>query len=280
VTRIDRCFETLRAQHRKALIPYVTAGDPRADITVPLMHAMVEAGADIIELGVPFSDPMADGPVIQRASERALQHHISLRHVLDMVAEFRRKDDSTPVVLMGYLNPLEVMGYRQFAGAAQSAGVDGVLTVDLPPEEADEFVATLHDHQLNTIFLIAPTTTDERIAKICADASGFVYYVSLKGVTGAASLDIKTVAGRIAHIKRFTDMPIGVGFGIKDAQTAAQISRAADAVIVGSALVSIVEEFADHPDRIIAEITSRIAAMRKAIDQCDDEVIQQQVGNK
>jgi len=209
-----------------------------------------------------------------------LQHHISLRHVLDMVAEFRRKDDSTPVVLMGYLNPLEVMGYRQFAGAAQSAGVDGVLTVDLPPEEADEFVATLHDHQLNTIFLIAPTTTDERIAKICADASGFVYYVSLKGVTGAASLDIKTVAGRIAHIKRFTDMPIGVGFGIKDAQTAAQISRAADAVIVGSALVSIVEEFADHPDRIIAEITSRIAAMRKAIDQCDDEVIQQQVGNK
>lgn len=280
MTRIDRCFETLRAQHRKALIPYVTAGDPRADITVPLMHAMVEAGADIIELGVPFSDPMADGPVIQRASERALQHHISLRHVLDMVAEFRRKDDSTPVVLMGYLNPLEVMGYRQFAGAAQSAGVDGVLTVDLPPEEADEFVATLHDHQLNTIFLIAPTTTDERIAKICADASGFVYYVSLKGVTGAASLDIKTVAGRIAHIKRFTDMPIGVGFGIKDAQTAAQISRAADAVIVGSALVSIVEEFADHPDRIIAEITSRIAAMRKAIDQCDDEVIQQQVGNK
>jgi len=280
VTRIDRCFETLRAQHRKALIPYVTAGDPRADITVPLMHAMAEAGADIIELGVPFSDPMADGPVIQRASERALQHHISLRHVLDMVAEFRRKDDSTPVVLMGYLNPLEVMGYRQFAGAAQSAGVDGVLTVDLPPEEADEFVTSLHDHELNTIFLIAPTTTDERIAKICADASGFVYYVSLKGVTGAASLDIKTVAGRIAHIKRFTDMPIGVGFGIKDAQTAAQISRTADAVIVGSALVSIVEEFADHSDRIIAEITSRIAAMRKAIDQGDDEVIQQQVGNK
>jgi len=281
VTRIGRCFETLRSQDRKALIPYVTAGDPGPDITVPLMHAMVESGADIIELGVPFSDPMADGPVIQRASERALAHHTSLHKVLEMVAEFRRQDDNTPVVLMGYLNPVEVMGYKEFARAAHEAGVDGTLIVDLPPEEADDFVATLHARPLDTIFLLAPTSTDERIAKICAAASGFVYYVSLKGVTGAASLDVNSVAGKLAHIRKHTKMPIGVGFGIKDPATAAQIARIADAVIVGSALVKTIESLLDKPDRIIEEISSRITAMRKAMDEDDsDELPQQHVGNK
>lgn len=281
MTRIGRCFETLRSQDRKALIPYVTAGDPGPDITVPLMHAMVESGADIIELGVPFSDPMADGPVIQRASERALAHHTSLHKVLEMVAEFRRQDDNTPVVLMGYLNPVEVMGYKEFARAAHEAGVDGTLIVDLPPEEADDFVATLHARPLDTIFLLAPTSTDERIAKICAAASGFVYYVSLKGVTGAASLDVNSVAGKLAHIRKHTKMPIGVGFGIKDPATAAQIARIADAVIVGSALVKTIESLLDKPDRIIEEISSRITAMRKAMDEDDsDELPQQHVGNK
>jgi len=281
VTRLNRCFETLQSRNRKALVPYVTAGDPGPDITVPLMHAMVKAGADIIELGVPFSDPMADGPVIQRASERALTHHVSLQIVLGMVAEFRRKDDSTPVVLMGYLNPVEVMGYEEFSRAAHAAGVDGTLIVDLPPEEADDFVSTMHAQQLETIFLLAPTSTDERIAKICAAASGFVYYVSLKGVTGAASLDISSVADRVAHIRSFTGMPIGVGFGIKDATTAAQIARIADAVIVGSALVKTIEGLLDQPDRIVTEISSQIAAMRKAMDQNDsNELLQQHVGSK
>jgi len=281
LTRINRCFEALLSQNRKALIPYVTAGDPAPNITVPLMHAMAEAGADIIELGVPFSDPMADGPVIQRASERALKHHVSLQQVLAMVAEFRRRDDSTPVVLMGYLNPVEVMGYKEFSRAAHVAGVDGTLIVDLPPEEADDFLSTMHGQQLETIFLVAPTSTDERIAKICAAASGFVYYVSLKGVTGAASLDVSSVSDRVAQIRDFTTMPIGVGFGIKDATTAAQIARIADAVIVGSALVNTIERLQDNSGRIIEEISDQISAMRKAMDQGhSDELLQQHAGSK
>lgn len=279
MTRISRCFEEQQSRHRKVLIPYVTAGDPEPEITVPLMHAMVEAGADIIELGVPFSDPMADGPVIQRASERALAHHISLHRVLAMVAEFRRRNDITPVILMGYLNPVEVMGYKEFARVADEAGVDGALIVDLPPEEADDFVAAMRARHLETIFLVAPTSTDERIAKINTAASGFVYYVSLKGVTGAASLDITSVADRVAHIRSYTTMPIGVGFGIKDAATAAQIAQIADAVIVGSALVRTIEGLLDSPDRIIAEVSSQIAAMRKAMDHTDSgDVLQQHVG--
>ena len=269
MTRISHCFTALQNQKRKALIPYITAGDPAPGMTVPLMHAMIKAGADIIELGVPFSDPMADGPVIQRASERALAHHVNLHQVLAMVAEFRRTDDVTPVILMGYLNPFEAMGYDVFARAAHEAGVDGTLVVDLPPEEAGEFVATLHSRQLDMIFLLAPTSTDERIAKICATASGFVYYVSLKGVTGAASLDVKAVTDRVTRIRKYTSMPIGVGFGIKDAATAAQIAQVADAVIVGSALVRTIEGLLAKPDRIIAEISSQLAAMRKAMDKAD-----------
>ena len=267
MSRINGCFEQLRASGRKALIPYLTAGDPTPDITVALMRAMVDAGADIIELGVPFSDPMADGPVIQRASERALSHLVSLHDVLHFVREFRRTDQKTPVVLMGYMNPIEVMGYVTFAEAAQEAGVDGVLTVDLPPEEADGLAAALRSLHVDPIFLLAPTSTGERIAKICAAASGFVYYVSLKGVTGAATLDIGSVAVKLAEIRKATALPVGVGFGIKDAEAAARVAELADAVVVGSALVKIIEALVNTPDKIAGEIMRQLAAMRQAIDE-------------
>ncbi|MEW6353317.1 MAG: tryptophan synthase subunit alpha [Pseudomonadota bacterium] len=265
--RITQCFAALRAQGRKALIPFVTAGDPAPDITVPLMHAMVEAGADIIELGVPFSDPMADGPVIQRASERALRHHVSLRHVLDRVREFRARDQRTPLVLMGYLNPVEVMGYEKFSHAAAQAGVDGVLTVDLPPEEAAELTACLRTHAIAPIFLIAPTSSAERIARISALASGFIYYVSIKGVTGAAHLDVAEVAAKLRDIRMLTDLPLGVGFGIKDAASAARVGAVADAVIVGSALVQKIEALAERADQIIPEVTALLKEMRRALDK-------------
>ncbi len=266
MSRIKGCFERLKEKGAKALIPYFTAGDPEPTITVPLMHAMVKAGADIIELGVPFSDPMADGPVIQAASERALEHHVSLHDVLDMVKSFREKDTDTPVVLMGYLNPVEVMGYEQFAQAASDAGVDGLLTVDLPPEEAHDFIGNLQAHELDPIFLIAPTSTGERIEKICGCASGFVYYVSLKGVTGAASLDVESVAAKLGQIRSATDLPIGVGFGIKDAESAAQVAQVADAVVVGSAIVKLVGENAGDKKVIEAKVTALLAEIRKAID--------------
>ena len=242
MNRIDACFKHLREQKRKALVPYFTAGDPHPDTTVPMMHAMVAAGADMIELGVPFSDPMADGPVIQRASERALLHHVNLKRVFEFVRAFRATNATTPVILMGYLNPVEVMGYASFAEQAAAAGVDGVLTVDLPPEEGAEFVAALDRHQLAPIFLIAPTTPPERIKIICSFARGFVYYVSLKGVTGAANLDISAVTEKLKQIRAATTLPVGVGFGIRDAQSAANVARVADAVVVGSAVVKQIEE--------------------------------------
>lgn len=266
MSRIQARFEALRRTGRKALIPYVTAGDPDPQTTVPLMHAMVEAGADIIELGVPFSDPMADGPVIQAACERALKHHMSLRRVLEMVAEFRRDNDETPVLLMGYLNPIEAMGSADFAAAAQQAGVDGVLTVDLPPEEADELVAGLRAHEVDPIFLLSPTTTDARVARIAEQAGGFLYYVSFKGVTGATRLDVDAVAEKVNHLKSIAALPIGVGFGIRDAESAARISQAADAVIVGSALVRHIAESSDHPETIRDRVTEELRAMRQAMD--------------
>jgi len=266
MSRIATKFESLRTQGRKALIPYVTAGDPKPGITVSLMHAMVEAGADIIELGVPFSDPMADGPVIQRASERALVHHTSLQDVLEMVREFRSDNQDTPVVLMGYLNPIEVMGYETFAAAAAEAGVDAALTVDIPPEEADELLPALEKHGLNAIFLIAPTTVGSRIETICKVASGFVYYVSLKGVTGASHLNLDAVKQKLDEIRSSTDLPIGVGFGIKDAATAAAVAKVADAVVVGSALVSQVEALADAPNAIAPALAELLAEMRQAMD--------------
>lgn len=265
--RITQCFNALRTQRRKALIPFITAGDPAPGVTVPLMHALVQAGADIIELGVPFSDPMADGPVIQRASERALRHHVSLRNVLGMVREFRARDARTPVVLMGYLNPIEVLGYPAFARAAAEAGVDGVLTVDLPPEEGAELLESLRAQAIAPIFLLSPTSSRERIARVGAVADGFVYYVSIKGVTGAAHLDINDVAARLSAIRTQISLPLGVGFGIKDAASAARVAGVADAVIVGSALVQQIENLTDQPQRIIPELAALLSQLRRAVDE-------------
>ena len=263
MNRITQRFQQLRRSGRKALIPYITAGDPRPDLTVPMLHALVEAGADIIELGVPFSDPMADGPVIQKACERALAHDMSLRGVLDLVREFRQTDSETPLVLMGYLNPIESLGYEAFVAGAAVAGVDGVLTVDLPPEEADELAEPLKAAGIATIFLLAPTSSSERIRHTAEIAQGYLYYVSLKGVTGSAAINVAEVADKLAMIRTLTDLPLGVGFGIKDTATAAAIAQIADAVVVGSTLVAKMGELADEPERM-----RLLAAMRKAMDQC------------
>lgn len=259
-------FEALQRAGRKALIPYVTAGDPEPGVTVSLMHAMVKAGADILELGVPFSDPMAEGPVIQKAMERALQHHVSLKNVFGMVAEFRQQDKETPVLLMGYLNPIEVMGYSAFAKQASAAGVDGVLIVDLPPEEADDLLIELKKNGLDIIFLVSPTTEEGRIEKIANLSSGFIYYVSLKGVTGAGHLDTDEVAKRVNLIKAHSRIPVGVGFGIKDAESAARVARVADAVVVGSALVKKVEETSGVADKLEQAISGLLTEIRAGID--------------
>jgi tryptophan synthase alpha chain len=266
MSRISGCFAQLEQQNRVALIPFVTAGDPNPDLTVPLMHAMVAAGANIIELGVPFSDPMADGPVIQRASERALKHGTSLRDVIGMVARFRQDDPNTPVILMGYLNPVEVMGYELFAEMAAEAGVDGLLTVDLPPEEADDLLDVLHPEGIDPIFLLAPTSTEERIRRVCDAASGFVYYVSVKGITGSASFAIGEVAAKVAGIRKQTRLPVGVGFGIKTPENAQAVAQVGDAVIVGSALVSRVEALAGSTDEIAPAVVELLVAMRRAMD--------------
>ena len=266
MSRISACFSDLKARNRTALLPFITAGDPHPGITVGLMHDMVDAGVDIIELGVPFSDPMADGPVIQRASERALEHHVSLHDVLDMVREFRQHNDRTPVILMGYLNPIEVMGYAEFARSAADAGVDGVLTVDIPPEESHNLIQSLRSHSLDAIYLAAPTSHRHRLELIADTASGFIYYVSLKGVTGSANLVLDEVAAKLAEIREVTDMPLGVGFGIKDAKMAAAMSKIADAVVVGSTLVSRIEANASEPDKIGAELKQLLQEMRTAMD--------------
>jgi len=267
MSRIKGVFENLKASKRKALIPYVAAGDPNPEITVDLMHAMVEAGADILELGIPFSDPMADGPIIQRASERALLHGTSLLDVLAMVSNFRQKNQDTPIILMGYLNPIEVMGYENFVIAAKKAGVDAVLTVDFPPEESREFVALLAQYELDPIYLLSPTTTLERMKLVCSQASGFVYYVAVKGVTGSSALDTDEVQKRFELIRQATDLPVGVGFGIKDAATAANIGQFSDAVIVGSALVNIIEQNVGDNGLTIMLICELISSMRKALDE-------------
>lgn len=265
MSRIAPRFQAVRDEGRAALVTFVTAGDPAPATTVPLMHALVAAGADVIELGVPFSDPMADGPVIQRASERALQHHVSLHQVLDMVREFRTRDADTPVILMGYLNPIEVLGYDTFAREAAAAGVDGAITVDLPPEEAGEFGPALCEHGIDPIYLVAPTSSDARIQTIARNARGFIYYVSFKGVTGAASLDAQAVADALGRIRPHTDLPIGVGFGIKDAASAAAVGAVADAVIVGSALVGLVEAHGEDSDGLMRAVATLVADMRAAL---------------
>jgi tryptophan synthase alpha chain len=266
MSRIPDRFTQLKQQGRKALITYLTAGDPNPDFTVPLMHTMVQAGADILELGVPFSDPMAEGPVIQHAMERALLHHLSLHQVIDMVAKFRTENQSTPVLLMGYLNPVEVMGYENFVNMAAAAGVDGVLLVDLPPEEAGALLQYARPKGLDVVFLVAPTTTDQRIKTIAESSSGFIYYVSLKGVTGAGHLDTNEVQQRVTRIKSFTSLPVGVGFGIKDGDSAKSISAVADAVVVGSALVRLVEANMPSLDKTRAALAGLIGEMRQAMD--------------
>jgi tryptophan synthase alpha chain len=246
VSRIDPTFAALKAQGRKALIPYITAGFPFADITPELMHEMVAAGSDVIELGVPFSDPMADGPVIQRAGERALAAGVGMTQVLAMVSRFREKDARTPVVLMGYANPVEryelAHGAGSFAVDAAAAGVDGVLIVDYPPEECETFAAQLRKSGLDLIFLLAPTSTDKRMREVARVASGYVYYVSLKGVTGAGHLDTAAVESALPRIREHVKIPVGVGFGIRDAATARAIGRVADAVVIGTRIIQIVEE--------------------------------------
>ncbi|MCO4837986.1 MAG: tryptophan synthase subunit alpha [Oceanospirillaceae bacterium] len=266
MSRIKTCFDGLKAQGRQALIPYVTAGDPNPQVTVGLMHQMVSAGADLIELGIPFSDPMADGPVIQLACERALSHNTSLAMILAMVAEFRQQNDTTPVVLMGYLNTVEKMGYDVFVAAAKKVDLDGVLLVDLPPEESADFARKLRQEDLDAIFLITPTTTEERIEKICAVGSGYLYYVSLKGVTGGASIDTVEVAKKLDLVKQHTQLPLGVGFGIKDAASAARVSQIADGVVVGSVLVNALGDNASNPEKGCAQVVSTLLEMRQAMD--------------
>ncbi|MEX2516014.1 MAG: tryptophan synthase subunit alpha [Gammaproteobacteria bacterium] len=266
MSRIETAFAALKSARRCALIPFVTAGDPAPEITVDIMHALVRGGADLLELGVPFSDPMADGPVIQRASERALKHGVTLRNVLDMVSVFRRDNQTTPVILMGYLNPIEVMGYTEFAEAGKAAGVDGVLIVDLPPEEAEDFADVLAANNMDQVFLLAPTTSPARIERIAGLARGFIYYVSLKGVTGSDRMDIDDVAGHVNEIKSKTDLPVGVGFGIRDAATAAKVAAISDAVVIGSALVDKLQESAHDRGALLAEAEGFMQAMRKAMD--------------
>jgi tryptophan synthase alpha chain len=241
MSRIGQTFIALKAHNKKALIPFITAGDPGKGMTVPLMHALVEAGADIIELGVPFSDPMADGPVIQRASERALANKVGLKDVLAMASEFRKSNQTTPIVLMGYANPIERMGYEKFAQTAHAAGVDGVLTVDIPPEESLGVADVFKAAGLDPIFLLSPTTPESRVEQVAAVAGGFIYYVSLKGVTGSANLDTAEVARKLEMVRRHCSLPVGVGFGIRDAATAEAVARIADAVVVGSRIVSEIE---------------------------------------
>jgi tryptophan synthase alpha chain len=264
MTRIAATFEGLKAQGRKALIPYVTAGDPFADITPELMLAMAEAGADVIELGVPFSDPMADGPVIQKASERALARGIGLKHVLAMVREFRAGNTRTPVVLMGYANPIERFGVERFVDEAAAAGVDGVLVVDYPPEECEAFAARLQAAGLDPIFLLAPTSTEQRMRDVGRVARGYVYYVSLKGVTGAGHLDTDAVAAMLPRIRAHVKLPLAVGFGIRDAATACAVASVADAVVIGSALVQLLE--AQPRDNVARAAGQFIAGIRAALD--------------
>ena len=266
MSRLKQCFADLKSASKTALIPYVMTGDPSIEVTVPLMHAMVEAGANIIELGAPFSDPMADGPVIQAASERSLKQGTNLKRVFEVVRQFRENDSTTPIVMMGYLNPIEVMGYQTYAETASECGIDGVITVDMPPEEAHDYIQALKGSGIDPIFLIAPTSTEARIKMIAEVSAGFVYYVSLKGVTGAATLDVASVTDKVETIRHHIDLPVGVGFGISDAETARKVSQCADAVVVGSA---IVKSMATNTETsiIIEEVTALLKSMRRAMDE-------------
>lgn len=273
MSRIEATFSALKGQGRKALIPYVTAGFPFADITPALMHGMVEAGADVIELGVPFSDPMADGPVIQKAGEKALSLGVGMVQVLDQVREFRKRNNTTPVVLMGYANPVERYDQKHgtpgttgsaFVRDAAAAGVDGVLIVDYPPEECEAFAADLRAHGMDLIFLLAPTSTSERMAQVARVASGYVYYVSLKGVTGSGALDTAAVEQMLPRIRQHVHIPVGVGFGIRDAATAQAIGKVADAVVIGSRIIQLIED-QEHA-KVVPMTMDFLRGVRKALD--------------
>lgn len=265
MSRITIVFGKLRQQSRKALIPFITAGDPEPAMTVPLMHELVKAGADVIELGVPFSDPMADGPTIQRSSERALKHHVSLKDVLTMVEEFRESNAFTPVVLMGYANPIEAMGYEKFTERAKACGIDGVLTVDYPPEESEEWISYLERRQIDPIFLLSPTTPQARIEQVAKMAKGYVYYVSLRGVTGALSLDLSDVASKLARLRSVISIPIGVGFGIRDSASARAVAELADAVVIGSRIIEEIER--STKEEVLANVYRLVKSLRSAIDE-------------
>jgi tryptophan synthase alpha chain len=264
VSRIQARFEALHKAGRKALIPYITAGDPAPAMTVPLMRALVESGADILELGVPFSDPMADGPVIQRSGERALRQGVGLADVLGMVRGFRRENSQTPLVLMGYANPIEAMGAERFVNGASEAGVDGVIVVDYPPEECVQFAALAKARGIDPIFLLAPTSTAKRIEAVARVGSGYLYYVSLRGVTGAGHLDLDDVAARIPGIRAATRLPIGVGFGIRDAESARRVAQCADAVVIGSRIIQEIE--AAGPEHAVARVKALLKPIREALD--------------
>jgi tryptophan synthase alpha chain len=263
MSKIQTTFLRLKSENKKALIPFITAGDPHPDMTVKMLHTLVGSGADMIEVGIPFSDPMADGPVIQRASERALANNIGIKKTIQLVKEFRKKDTTTPIILMGYANPIEAIGVEHFVGLIKEADVDGVITVDYPPEESRDFVALLKKQDIDSIFLLSPTTEDNRIKLITEQATGFLYYVSLKGVTGSANIDINEVSERVNNIKKYSNLPIAVGFGVRDAETAKKVALISDAVVIGSRIISEVEN--SNQEDLLDNIRSLVSKIKKSI---------------
>ena len=265
MSRIQETFKSLKNKKEKALIPFFTAGDPHPDRTVEIMHTLVESGADMIELGIPFSDPMADGPVIQRASERALKNNVGITTTIKLAAEFRKDNKTTPLILMGYANPIEAIGIDNFVSLIKDADIDGVITVDYPPEESGQFVKKLKENDIDSIFLVSPTTEDKRIELIVNQATGFLYYVSLKGVTGSANIDIKQVSQKVKNIKKFTELPVGVGFGVRDAKTAMEVAAISDAVVIGSRIVKEIEDANDGD--LINNIRDLMVEMKNSISE-------------
>ena len=263
MSKIKSVFDSLDKKQSKALIPFITAGDPDPEMTIEILHTLVDAGADMIELGIPFTDPMADGPVIQRASERAIANNVGIKKTIEIVKEFRQKNKHTPIILMGYANPMEAIGIDLFIQLIHEAHVDGVITVDYPPEEAKSFVEKLKEKNIDTIFLLSPTTEDKRIKLIIEQSTGFIYYVSLKGVTGSANIDIDQVTERVRNIKRYTKLPIGVGFGVRDAKTAKEVALISDAVVIGSRIVQEIEN-SSRAD-LISNIKKLMTEMKQAI---------------
>jgi len=263
MSKIQTTFLRLKSENKKALIPFITAGDPHPDMTVKMLHTLVGSGADMIEVGIPFSDPMADGPVIQRASERALANNIGIKKTIQLVKEFRKKDTTTPIILMGYANPIEAIGVEHFVGLIKEADVDGVITVDYPPEESRDFVALLKKQDIDSIFLLSPTTEDNRIKLITEQATGFLYYVSLKGLTGSANIDINEVSERVNNIKKYSNLPIAVGFGVRDAETAKKVALISDAVVIGSRIISEVEN--SNQEDLLDNIRSLVSKIKKSI---------------